>query len=341
MTDKSRPNAREDAERRERDLLARLGLTFGANSEEVAAAHDEIVRFVADAPFDLRDWAHRATAAADDAFALLSDTTSDLDVPATAEGTVSDPDVELEPEAEQAGDSDEIEEDLEPRRSRLGVLKRLAAGAALVVAALAVAVVGYNLGGGAGVAAVSGTPAPSSAAAPSLDPAQVTALMQKIAADPKDVTSLTDLANLYFGIGDFKTAADWISKILVIEPTNVDALLALGTAQYNLGDPTSAEKQWRAAIAVDPKYAQAYYLLGFIYLNQSPPDMAKLEAAWDKVVEIDPTSDLAKTVATHLQSLTGSPAPSGAAPASSGPDASAAPSATPSTPTASPAASGR
>ncbi len=247
------------------------------------------------------------------------------DVLAAADGNASDPGGEVGVDADEPGDSDEIGWDPEPRRSGLGVVGRLAVGAALVVGVVALAVLGYNMGGGTGVAAASDAPASPSAAAPSLDPAKVTALALKVAADPKDVTSLKELSVLYSEVGDFKTAADWITRILAVEPRNADALLALGTTQFNLGDPASAEKQWRSAIAIDPDFVQAYYLLGFVYLSQDPPDMVKLNAAWDKVVEIDPSSDLAKTVTTHLQSLTGSPAPSGATP-SSGTLASPAPS---------------
>ncbi len=101
---------------------------------------------------------------------------------------------------------------------------------------------------------------------------------------------------------------------------------------YNQDKAAEAEKQWRQVIAVDPKSAEAYYDLGFLYLSQNPPDITKVRAEWNKVIEIEPNSDLAKRVITHLQSLEGSPAPSGAA---SGAPASAAPS----TPAATPAPS--
>ena len=81
------------------------------------------------------------------------------------------------------------------------------------------------------------------------------------------------------------------------------ALLALGAAQFNLGDAASAEKQWLAVLAIDPKNVEAYYDLGFMYLSQNPPDMANVKLQWGKVIEIDPNSDVAKTVATHLDSL--------------------------------------
>ena len=45
-------------------------------------------------------------------------------------------------------------------------------------------------------------PAPEAAASPAVDTARVGELMQKIQANPKDVTSLQSLADIYYGAGD-------------------------------------------------------------------------------------------------------------------------------------------
>jgi hypothetical protein len=66
-----------------------------------------------------------------------------------------------------------------------------------------------------------------------------------------------------------------------------------------------------------------------MYFSLTPPDVAKVQAEWGAVIALSPDSDIAKTVATHLASLTGSPAPSAAPGASSAPAASQAPVASP------------
>ncbi len=216
---------------------------------------------------------------------------------------------------------------------RNGLVKRLAIGAALVVGAVAIGFVGFNMNGGTGVPSFNGLAGDAEASTAGVDQAQLSALMQKIAADPKDTASLQSIGDLYYQVGDYATAGTWFDKILAIDPKNTDARLALGAAMYNQDKAADAEKQWRQVIAVDPKSIEAYYDLGFLYLSQNPPDITKVKTEWNKVIEIDPTSDLAKRVITHLQSLDGSPAPSGAA--ASGAPASAAPS----TPAATPAPS--
>ncbi len=131
--------------------------------------------------------------------------------------------------------------------------------------------------------------------------------MQKISANPKDVASLQGLGDQYYQAGDYKTAADWENKVLAIEPKNQTALLALGATQFNLGNAGEAEKVWLKAAKLYPDNAEVHYDLGFLYMSKSPSDTAKMRAEWQKVIDIDPNSDLAKTVSTHLNQSTPSP----------------------------------
>ena len=133
--------------------------------------------------------------------------------------------------------------------------------------------------------------------------------MAKISANPKDIASLQSLGDIYFAAADYKTAIGWEEKILAVDPKNQVALLAAGAAQFNQGDKAAAKKHWLKAAALYPNVAEVHYDLGFLYLSQTPPDLAKATAEWERVIAIDPTSEVAKTVATHLKSLK-SPAPS-------------------------------
>jgi cytochrome c-type biogenesis protein CcmH/NrfG len=331
----------------ERELLARLGLTNDANAQDIEHAHDEVVAFLERAPRELRAWAAREIQGADEAYAFLCDPTAD--VPAVAAVVVA-----AEPPVSQADDFDDaISDDPEltpaPRpnqlkarrsaaqapgkgRSRLSPARRLLLAG---VAGVAIAAVGFTVyaAGAPAVPGVSGTPAPEASPGSQLDTARVNDLMQKIAADPKDIASLQSLGDLYFNAGQYDVAADWEKKVLAIEPKNATALLALGAADFNQGDSANAEQQWRAVLAVDPKNLEAHYDLGFMYFSAEPPDVAKTTQEWQAVIDIAPDSDVAKTVSTHLATLKGasaSGAPAGspvAAPSSAQP--SAAPAGTP------------
>jgi cytochrome c-type biogenesis protein CcmH/NrfG len=229
------------------------------------------------------------------------------------------------------------------RDRRARTLRRAAAVVVVAAAAVVIAIAGYNYGPGAIAAASQPSPSAAAAAAspaPSLDTATVATLMEKIAANPNDVTSLLGLANAYFTAEDYQTASDWATKATVADPKSVDAFVALGASQYNLGNEAAAEIAWKQAIVLDPKNIEAHYDLGFLYFAAQPQDQADAIKEWQTVVDLDPTSDLATSLKAHLASMTGSPAPSGStAPTGSpAPSASAAPSA-PASPAASPAAS--
>lgn len=376
------PRRSEDAPRSERALLAALGLTRDANAQDIQVAHDRLVEYLERAPRALHAWAEREIAAADEAYALLSDPVAGhgdeevvasggrTDRSARASGSgpgrpdgagprpaapgsrnlspVADDEeyfeeLELEPPASQrsrqavrrrARRDGQVAASVPPgRRTGIHRFGRLAAVAVGAVAVAAITIGVYSMGASS-VPGFTGSPAPEAAASPALDEAQVAVLMQKISANPGDIASLQGLCDLFFKAGDYATAADWAKKVLVVDPKNVTALLAVGAAAFNLGDSAEAEKEWRAVLAIDDRNIEAHYDLGFMYLSKEPPDVANVRLEWDKVIAIDPNSDVAKTVATHLQSLTGSPAPG----------ASGAPGATPgaanvSSPAPSPAAS--
>ena len=208
-----------------------------------------------------------------------------------------------------------------PSTGRGMMLRRLGI-ATVALGSIAIAVLVYNLGAPV-VPAFTGSPAPESSAAATVDQAKVSALMQKLAADPKNVDTLQQLGDLYYLAGDYASAATWMDKILAIDPKNVTGLLALGAADFNIGKLTEAETAWRQVLALDPKNIEAHYDLGFMFLSKNPPDLANVRAEWNQVIAIAPDSDVAKTVATHLQSLDGSPAPS--AGSSAGPAVSTSP----------------
>lgn len=241
-----------------------------------------------------------------------------------------------------------------PRGSALGALlgsaafRNLALVGATVAAIGIVAVVGYGFGGSsaAGIGSNPGAVATAAASAPVLDQARVATLMGKIQADPKDADSLMALGDEYYRIGDFATAGAWFTKVTALEPGNVRSFLALGATAFNSSNLDAAEVAWRKALDIDEKNVEAHYDLGFLYFNRQPPDMAAVQLHWNRVVELDPESELAQTVKAHLgviaSMVPASPAPNGSGAPSGSPVPSDTPAASPagsSAPSATPAPS--
>ena len=203
-----------------------------------------------------------------------------------------------------------------PRQSAPATLRRRLRNSRIFPIALMLVVAGLVYGvyrAGAETPPNSGTNASATAAptAQPLDEAKVAELMSKLQANPKDVETLRSLGDVYFQASDYKTAATWQQKILDINPNDINARLALGVALFNTGDTAGAEQHWLKVVELDPKQAEAHYDLGFLYLSKNPPDNAKAKAAWEEVIRIDPNSELAKTVSTHMDSLVDpSPSPS-------------------------------
>jgi tetratricopeptide (TPR) repeat protein len=227
------------------------------------------------------------------------------------------------------------------------VWKRIVLGGAAVIAIAAVA-----LGANAIVnpATSNGAPAASQVAAatsgaPAVDQAKVADLMAKFQANPEDTQTLLALADEFYAGGQFETSATWLDKLLAIDPEHIQGLLARGAVYFNLVDLPSAESTWKKVAVLEPDNVEVHYDLGFLYLNQPSPNWAGVQEEWSKVIELDPTSSLAKTVKSHLESLAGaSMLPGGspgtsAAPAASPPASPAASSAPSAAPAASPAAS--
>lgn len=101
-----------------------------------------------------------------------------------------------------------------------------------------------------------------------------------------------------------------MGKLVDLSPTNTDERTILGVYYFNGSDIPNAQKQWDEVVKQDPKKAEAYFDLGYLYLIKEPPDNDKAIAAWQKVLEIDPQSDMAKTVSEHISALsTASPSP--------------------------------
>jgi sugar phosphate isomerase/epimerase len=210
-------------------------------------------------------------------------------------------------------------------RGRHPIARRLLIGGLVLGGIVAVAAVGYGLGGPAAEPLGGDQPAASDGG---IDEAQVAALMTRIQADPNDVDALLGLGDAFYAAGDFTTAASWLKKVLDVEPDNVQALVAYGAAAFNGGDDAAAKESWERAIELDPDNVEAHYDLGFLYYSANPQDLDAVRFEWGKVVELAPGTEIAETVKAHLDALA-SPAPSGsAAPAASpAPSGSAAPAA--------------
>lgn len=349
------------------ELLAQLGLEPGADARRIDEAHAALVSYLSSAPKAARPWARQQLAAVEGAYRALQRPQARNGHGASAPAAAA-----MAPRGYVASDADDAEELLDalddsrrpapavsvphqPRRQNVTtVVRRQPAGdssrtitlsggtrklglALGGLAVVAIAIVGIYKLGEPSVPGLTGSPAPAATSA--LDQARVMELMQAINTNPKDVAALRELADLYYTAGDNATSRSWLLKVLEIEPNNIEALLGAGATAYNLDDFPAAEDAWRKVLAIDPKNIDAHYDLGLMYFSMDPPKLDEMRAAWNKVLELAPDSQLASIVKTHMPAASGAPSGAPASPAASTPASSAAPA--PSTgPASSPAPAG-
>jgi hypothetical protein len=315
---------RSDVAEFKKELLSRLGLRTDAGDQDVEAAHNDLVEFLELAPQELKSWAEAQTAGVDEAFALLCGPEKDLvpsaRVAAMAQGGLAETSSVRAPAPPRSSGFNPPAAPQAPARSWVPAalvaskpLRKMVVWVLAPLLVVAVALGVYFSGKSSGGPGISGkatgqqTQASGGAKTTPVDRTKVAALMKKISANPKDIASLQALGDIYFAAADYKTATVWERTVLGVDPKDQLALQALGAAQFNLGNLAEAKKQWLIAAGLYPKNAEVHYDLGFLYLSQTPPDQANMQAEWKQVVAIDPNSDLAKKVATHLANATSAP----------------------------------
>lgn len=273
--------ATTSAKRVRSTLLARLGLDAAADEHDVESAHDRIVDYLETAPTPIRGWADKRQEEVDRVFALLTGPESEL--------------AQLAPSESPTRAAVEESKSARTNRVLMGVI------AALVTLGLVYGVYAMgrpavpDLAAGAGANATQTT-------APVLDQAKLAELTAKVKADPKDITSLQAIADLYFDAEDWANAKASSQKVLDLDPKNAGGLISLGAAAYNSGDMATAEATWKTGVAAHPENVELHYDLGFLYMTTGRTDL--MEAQWKKVVEIDPNGQLAKMVQSQVGEVT-------------------------------------
>jgi tetratricopeptide (TPR) repeat protein len=142
---------------------------------------------------------------------------------------------------------------------------------------------------------------PSNAAS-SVDNSAVAVLVGKLLENSSDSESLWALGNTYFSAANYVAAAPYYERLVKISPKDDGAWIAVGAAAFNSGDNGRAFEAWSKAASLNSKNSEAYYNLGFWYLNQNPAQQDKAAEVWQKVIDIDPTSDFAKDVMSRMAS---------------------------------------
>lgn len=119
--------------------------------------------------------------------------------------------------------------------------------------------------------------------------------------DPTNAEARVELANLLLSKGKVDDAKTLLAAGDLSGITNPYTIYNLGVGMYNAQQATEAIKYWERTVSLDPKMTDAYLQMGFAYY--SIKDTAKAKAAFQKVIEIEPGSDNAKSAQEMLDTI--------------------------------------
>ena len=288
-----------------------LGLSEDATQEEVEGRYRELAEFLSSSeiPEHLNDWAARESALVDEAYAVLLDPEQ-----RTAgrrqllQGFDDEPDEE-EPAPRPRGETRPAR--AERRRGTLAAQSRrplikhpLVIGAVIGLVAVGAILVGRNsLSSNDDNGPAANQDAAAENAPLPLDTKRIAQLQAAVEKDPTNTEILFEIGESYFQAQQWQPAIDWFTKLVAIDTKNVHARTDIGTAAFNLNRPDEAKASWLAALELAPDDVQLHYNMGFLYANIEPRDLVSARKEWQKVVDLDPASSLAKTVQVHLNSL--------------------------------------
>lgn len=118
-------------------------------------------------------------------------------------------------------------------------------------------------------------------------------LETKIAEAPGDFETLVELGALYYQLQVYPRAADMFSAALDVNPDDAGVRSDLASSFLYQGMIRLARNEYRRAIETDPELADAHFNLGISYSHSSPQDIEAALSEWERVIELEPDSELA------------------------------------------------
>jgi hypothetical protein len=161
-----------------------------------------------------------------------------------------------------------------------------------------------NSGTAAGNGVGGGTPAQAPAGAP---PAPVqrllTDLRGRLAQNPRDLSALVGLAQLYFDAGKFDQAAVYYKRALAIDPGNPDTRTDYATCLHSTGNDMAALGELETVLAAQPSFAPALFNEGIV--ASSIGRRTQAIGAFRKFLKVAPHDQHADDARTALHNLGG------------------------------------
>ncbi len=138
---------------------------------------------------------------------------------------------------------------------------------------------------------------------------QIKTLKEIVKKDPKNLSALVELGNLYFDTNQPKEAIEAYSRYLAVKPDNADVRTDMGIMYRKLGQFDKAIEEFRKAAQSDPKHANSRYNTGLVLLHDKG-DIKGAVKAWEDYLKVDPNSERAQRLRAQIEKMKSMPSPS-------------------------------
>jgi cytochrome c-type biogenesis protein CcmH/NrfG len=118
--------------------------------------------------------------------------------------------------------------------------------------------------------------------------AQVKPLLARLETNPKDVSALTEIGNVYFDASQWATAIGYYTRSLNESPKNPDVRTDMGIAYFYSGDSDRALKEFDQALKDAPGHAQTLFNVGVVK-EEGKHDPKGAITAWESLLSINPS----------------------------------------------------
>jgi len=131
---------------------------------------------------------------------------------------------------------------------------------------------------------------------------RINTLKDIVKKDPKNLSALEELGNLYFDTGQPKESIEAYTQYLAIKPENANVRTDMGIMYRALGDFDRAIEEFRKAAQSDPRHVNSRYNIGIVLLHDKN-DIQGAIKAWEEYLKVDSASEKAQRVRAQIERM--------------------------------------
>lgn len=122
---------------------------------------------------------------------------------------------------------------------------------------------------------------------------QASILKMQLKTNPREVTTLLHLGNLYYDHQRWSEAISYYEQALELQPDNPDMRTDMATAYYYNGDPQRAAGEYEKVLKNHPNYPNTLFNLGIVRLDGLKDPKGAIDA-WERLLRANPPADQAE-----------------------------------------------